>query len=357
MTTSRIRRRQWLVPSLLSVCVATVTTRTDALINGGLDNDSIRYAVAMWLDHEDVARDQFGSIADWSTWQVTDMAHLFQGAASFDDDISQWDVSSVTDMNHIFAGCQQFNGNLSQWNVQYVTDFSYAFAGASNFTAGDSSSLGHWDTSSAITMEHMFVGASSFIGDGIASWNVRSVTSLQGMLSHAASFNQDVNSWDMSNVVQTNELFLGASALNQQICWKQMHFSSRFYQCFCGTDGASFGSSCDSLIHPSIRAYSEACNPEGDIVEDVVFARPADYMTGFDPPEGWFDENYGVSGFEINVEEDEEPDDQGGIIILAAVRREASGARPQCSVAPIAHLVFWALNTMPMIIAASRRCL
>ncbi|MBC6411264.1 MAG: BspA family leucine-rich repeat surface protein, partial [Ekhidna sp.] len=48
---------------------------------------------------------------------VTDMSHMFSGAAAFNGDLSEWDVSKVTNMSSMFSRAAAFNGDLSEWNV------------------------------------------------------------------------------------------------------------------------------------------------------------------------------------------------------------------------------------------------
>ncbi len=48
---------------------------------------------------------------------VTSMASMFQGAASFNGDISGWNVSKVTDMASMFQGATAFNQNLGPWYI------------------------------------------------------------------------------------------------------------------------------------------------------------------------------------------------------------------------------------------------
>merc|ERR1712032_771586 len=44
-----------------------------------------------------------GVIGDWGVSSVTDMRYMFNGASSFNQDLSKWDVASVTAMTSIFS--------------------------------------------------------------------------------------------------------------------------------------------------------------------------------------------------------------------------------------------------------------
>ena len=52
---------------------------------------------------------------------VTDTSHMFDGATSFNSDLSSWDVSGVTDTTGMFSGATSFNSDLSGWDVSSVT--------------------------------------------------------------------------------------------------------------------------------------------------------------------------------------------------------------------------------------------
>ena len=144
--------------------------------------------------------------------RVTDMSGMFDGASSFNGDLSSWDVSKVTDMRLMFDGASSFNGDLSSWDVSKVTDMRLMFDGASSFN-GDLSS---WDVSGVTDMRLMFDGASSFSSD-LSSWDVSGVTDMRLMFDGASSFSSDLSSWDVSKVTDMRLMFDGASSFRQNL--------------------------------------------------------------------------------------------------------------------------------------------
>eukprot|EP00978_Attheya_sp_CCMP212_P000835 scaffold1747_cov53-Attheya_sp.AAC.2 len=74
-----------------------------------------------------------------------------------------------------------------------------------------------WDVSSVTTMHQMFMFASAFNQD-LSAWDVSSVTGMQQMFYNAFAFNQDISAWDVSSVTNMPWTFQGASAFNQNLC-------------------------------------------------------------------------------------------------------------------------------------------
>ena len=82
----------------------------------------------------------------------------------------------------------------------------------SNFNQDISS----WDTSNVTSMEQMFVNANSF-NQPIGNWDVSNVTNMIGLFSNAFAFNQPIGSWDVSKVTNMGYMFSGAKSFNQDI--------------------------------------------------------------------------------------------------------------------------------------------
>ena len=76
--------------------------------------------------------------------------------------------------------------------------------------------IGSWDVSNVINMRFMFNLATSFNQD-ISSWDVSNVINMTSMFNTATSFNQNLSSWDVSNVTNMGGMFNLATSFNQDI--------------------------------------------------------------------------------------------------------------------------------------------
>ncbi len=86
--------------------------------------------------------------------------------------------------------------------------FKYAYA----FNQDISS----WDVSNVNDMRDVFRHANAFNQD-ISSWDMSNVSKMNWMFKNAYAFNQDISSWDVSNVNDMREMFWDASVFNQDL--------------------------------------------------------------------------------------------------------------------------------------------
>ena len=63
---------------------------------------TLQTAVQLWVNDQDAALSTYGHISRWGVSAITNMAHLFEGFWTFNEDISNWGTSSVTDMRGMF---------------------------------------------------------------------------------------------------------------------------------------------------------------------------------------------------------------------------------------------------------------
>ena len=152
------------------------------------------------------------SLNSWDVSSVADMDRMFHSASSFNQPLNDWDVSSVSGMDNMFAFATSFNQPLNDWNVSSVTDMQFMFFVATSFNQP----LNDWNVSSVTNMPLMFRGASSFNGT-LSDWDVSSVTDMTNVFRYATSFNQPLNDWNVSSVTDMTNVFRDATSFNQPL--------------------------------------------------------------------------------------------------------------------------------------------
>mmetsp|Transcript_18700 Transcript_18700/g.22836 ORF Transcript_18700/g.22836 Transcript_18700/m.22836 type:complete len:166 (+) Transcript_18700:687-1184(+) len=85
-------------------------------------------------------------------------------------------------------------------------------------------------------MSGMFYGADLFNQD-ISSWDVSEVTDMSSIFERATRFNQDISSWDTSRVTDIGYMFYDAESFNQPFCWNLTKKEHEQY--LTGTKGGS----------------------------------------------------------------------------------------------------------------------
>ena len=96
-----------------------------------------------------------------------------------------------------------------------VTDMN-RHSGSRVFGSNFNQDISSWDVSNIIDMTEMFYNTWYF-NQPIGSWNVSNVTNMGGMFEGAGAFNQPIGNWNVSNVTKMSTMFYGAGAFNQPI--------------------------------------------------------------------------------------------------------------------------------------------
>ena len=123
------------------------------------------------------------------------------------------DLTGTTVLTEAFLYCYSLTTipSVTLWDVSQIEDMSYLFS-----STGFNQDISSWNVSNVTNMEGMFNGASSF-NQPIGSWNVARVTNMYRMFNGASSFNQPIGNWNTANVVNMSGMFGHAIHFNQPI--------------------------------------------------------------------------------------------------------------------------------------------
>jgi len=107
--------------------------------------------------------------------------------------------------------------------TRVTNNLTELFAAATSFNDNISS----WDMSNVTNTDRMFQGASSFNQD-IGFWNTSNFYDVSGMFDGASNFNRDIGNWDTSNVANMSNMFNYASSFNQDLTgWCVLNITSQ----------------------------------------------------------------------------------------------------------------------------------
>ena len=174
----------------------------------------------------------FNHQINWNTVAVTDMAAAFWGATAFNNGLASGvagtfnlNTSLFWRLDQMFNGATSFNCDISSWDVSGVSSFESMFQSASKFNNGGSSGIGSWTfkTTGTIIMLNMFYGASIF-NQPLNGWNTQAVTNMNSMFFGATNFNNGLASgvagtlsWNTAAVTITYAMFQSAVSFNCNI--------------------------------------------------------------------------------------------------------------------------------------------
>lgn len=133
--------------------------------------------------------------SDWDTSTVTNMQEVFRNSLRFNGSLAGWVTSNTTTIRGMFMSAVAFNQPLSTWDVSGLDSMYEAFKDADGFN----SSVAGWTFKSGVSVYAAFQNAEGFTGIGVDSWNTSNLSNTNRLFNSADSFNGDISNWNTSN--------------------------------------------------------------------------------------------------------------------------------------------------------------
>jgi len=119
-----------------------------------------------------------------------------------------WSIPFLISITSLFSGARSFNQNVNSLNVSSLTTLQTVFSSASNYNNGNQPLT--WSAPLCTVFTQMFQNAFMFNQPMTNLVNTSGVSNcvMQSMLSGARMFNQNLNSWNLENVVNLQSCFV-----------------------------------------------------------------------------------------------------------------------------------------------------
>jgi len=168
-----------------------------------------------------------GGSPDINNWQLTGTSPviadlMFERAAVFNQPINNlFSITPLWNAQEMFKDATAFNQNIESWKFAGHSTYGFSIEGmflnATSFNNGNSPNINNWNFSGyggPTTFSSMFENATSF-NQPIGNWILpSSLSATSRMFAGATSFNQDISTWNALYCVDTNSMFLNATAFN-----------------------------------------------------------------------------------------------------------------------------------------------
>lgn len=157
-------------------------------------------------------------VTHWGMGHVGNMPDMFYGCHSLTDldGLAEWDTGNATMLTRMFCDCNRLSTvDITSWNVRKVTTTEGMLQG----TPITSLDLSAWNTDSLTNMQYMFENCTKLTSLNLSGWNTSNVTDMSGLFDNCTSLAglKLGDRWNMGNVTDTTWMFSGDRKLASTI--------------------------------------------------------------------------------------------------------------------------------------------
>ena len=152
-------------------------------------------------------------VSQWNVSHVGNAAGMFNNCANLVTlDTSRWRLDSAWGAWNMFSNCVSLTGlDVTHWGMGHVGNMTDMFYGCHSLT--DLDGLAEWDTGNATMLTSMFYGCNRLSAVDITSWNVRKVTTTEGMLQGTPITSLDLSAWNTDSLTNMQCMFENCTKL------------------------------------------------------------------------------------------------------------------------------------------------